>query len=198
MPEMDGYAATAAIRRREQEQGASARRTPIVAMTAHALKGEAEKCLASGMDDYIPKPVTGQRLEAVLARWRPQTGPGPPEEAVDASALAALRDLQGEDGPDILAELIAVYLRDTPPRLAALHKAVARADAEALGRAAHSLKGSSSQIGAVQVARLCADLEEQAGTTDLRGVAETLRRLDDAFGRVRAHLLALAGGGDES
>ena len=176
----------------------AARRTPIIAMTAHALEGEAEKCLAAGMDDYIPKPVTVQRLEAVLARWRPQTGPGAPEEVVDASALAALRDLQGAGRPDLLAELIAVYLRDTPPRLAALHEAVARTDAEALRRAAHGLKGSSSQIGAVQVARLCAELEHQAGATDLRGVAETLRRLDEAFGRVRAHLQALAGGGNES
>jgi PAS domain S-box-containing protein len=197
MPEMDGYATTAEIRRREQEQGMTARRTPIVAMTAHALEGDAEKCLAAGMDDYLPKPVTVQHLETVLTRWRPQTAPGAPDEAVDASALAALRDLHGDDGPDLLAGLLAVYLRDTPPCLAALHEAVARADAEALRRAAHSLKGSSSQIGAVQVARLCADLEEQASTTALRGAAETLRRLDDAFGRVRAHLQALAGGGNE-
>jgi CheY-like chemotaxis protein len=198
MPEMDGYAATAAIRQHERAQGAAARRTPIVAMTAHALEGDAEKFLAAGMDDYIPKPVTVQRLEAVLTRWSPQTGSGAPEEAVDGNVLAALRDLQGESRPDLLAELLAVYLRDTPPRLAALHEAVARADAEALRRAAHSLKGSSSQIGAVQVARLCADLEHQAGTTDLMGAPETLRRLDEAFGRVRAHLQALAGGGIES
>src|SRR5205085_8469495 len=138
MPEMDGYAATAEIRRREREQGVAPRRTPIVAMTANALKGDAEKCLAAGMDDYLPKPVTVQRLEAVLTRWRPPTGPGAPDEAVDARALAALRDLQGAGRPDLLAELIAVYLRDTSPRLAALHEAVAHADAEALRRAAHS------------------------------------------------------------
>jgi PAS domain S-box-containing protein len=198
MPEMDGYAATAEIRRREREQGAAARRTPIVAMTAHALKGDAEKCLAAGMDDYIPKPVTAQRLEAILTRWSPQTGPGAPEEAVDGNALAALRDLQDEGRPDLLAEVIAVYLRDTPPRLAALHEAVARTDAAALRREAHGLKGSSSQIGAVKMARLCTELEEQAGTTDLMGAPETLRRLDEAFGRVRAHLQALAGGGNES
>ena len=135
MPEMDGYAATAAIRRREQEQGTAARRTPIIAMTAHALKGDAEKCLAAGMDDYIPKPVTVQHLEAALTRWSPQTAPGTLDEAVDASALAALQDLQGEGQPDLLAELSAIYLRETPLRLAALHEALARADAEALRRA---------------------------------------------------------------
>jgi CheY-like chemotaxis protein len=198
MPEMDGYAATAEVRRRERAQGAAARRTPIVAMTAHALEGDAEKCLAAGMDDYIPKPVTVQRLEAVVGRWSPQTGPGAPEEAVDGSILALLRDLQREGQPDILAEVIAVYLRDTPRRLTALHEGVACADAEAVRRAAHSLKGSSGQIGAVQVARLCADLEYQVGTTDWMGATETLRHLDEAFGRVRAHLQALAAGGSDS
>jgi CheY-like chemotaxis protein len=198
MPEMDGYAATAAIRRREREQGGAARHTPLIAMTASALKGDAEKCLAAGMDDYIPKPVTVQRLNAVLARWSSQTGPGAPEEAVDASALAALRDLQGEGRPDLLAEVIVIYLRDTPPRLAALHEAVARADAGALRREAHGLKGSSSQIGAVQMARLCTGLEDLAGTTDLTGAAETLRRLDDAFGWVRTRLRALGAEGNDS
>jgi len=138
------------------------------------------------------------RDRAVLARWRPQTGPGAPDEAVAARALSALRDLQGEGRPDLLAELIAVYLRDTPPRLAALREAVARADAEVLRREVHGLKGSSSQIGAVQMAHLCTDLEGHVRTADLTRAAETLRRLDAAFGRVRAHLLALAGGGSES
>ena len=121
-----------------------------------------------------------------------------PQEAVDARTLAALRDLQGEGQPDILAELIAVYLHDTPPRLAALHETLVHADAAALQREAHDLKGSSSQIGAVQVTRLCANLEEQARAADLAGAPETLRRLDEAFGRVRAHLMALACGGSDS
>jgi HPt (histidine-containing phosphotransfer) domain-containing protein len=162
-------------------------------MTAHALEGDAEKCLAAGMDDYIPKPVTAHHLETVLTRWSAQAEPGAPQDAVEAGTLAALRDLQGEGQPDILAEVIAVYLHDTPSRLAALHEAVTRADAGALRGAAHSLKGSSSQIGAVQMAQLCADLEEQARAADLADAAQTLRRLDAAFGRVQAHLQPVAG-----
>jgi PAS domain S-box-containing protein len=205
MPEMDGYAATAEVRRREQARGTP--HTPIIAMTANAMAGDDQACLAAGMDAYIPKPVTRAHLDAVLAQWHKAATPAAPgvtlvaapgDDILDSSALTALRDLQGEGEPDVLAAVIADYLRDTPPRLAALDEAVARTDAEALRRAAHSLKGSSSQIGALHVARLCADLEEQASTTDLRGVTATLRRLDDALDRVRAHLLTRAGGGAES
>src|SRR3989440_11855731 len=101
-----------------------------------------------------------------------------PQEAVDARTLAALRDLQGEGQPDILAELIAVYLHDPPPRLAALHETLGHAGAAALQREAHGLKGSSSQIGAGQIERLGADLEDDAAAPDLPGAAETGRRLD--------------------
>src|SRR2546429_9740204 len=90
MPVMDGYAAAAAIRR---QQGGG-RRTPIVAMTAHALAGEAEKCRAAGMDDYVTKPVTVERLAAVVARGAPAAGAGRPGVGLDPSGIAALREIE--------------------------------------------------------------------------------------------------------
>jgi CheY-like chemotaxis protein len=207
MPEMDGYAATAEIRRREQAGGA--RHTPIIAMTANAMAGDDQACLAAGMDAYIPKPVTRAQLDAVLARWHKAATPEAPpsvaltgapgdDDVLDSGALTALRDLQDEGEPAVLAAVIADYLRDTPPRLAALHEALARADAEAVRREAHGIKGSSGYLGAVEMTRLCTELEEQARAGDLTQAPELVHAIAAAFERVHAHLGALAGAGDGS
>jgi CheY-like chemotaxis protein len=205
MPEMDGYAATAEIRRREQAGGT--RHTPIIAMTANAMAGDDQACLAAGMDAYIPKPITRAHLDAVLAQWHKAAAPAAPgitleaapgDDVLDSSALTALRDLQGEGEPDVLAAVSADYLRDAPPRLAALHEALARADAEAVQREAHAIKGSSGSLGAVEMARLCVELEGQARAGDLIRAAELVQAIAAAFERVRAHLGALAGTGEGS
>src|SRR5262249_37693192 len=103
MPEMDGYEATAAVRGR----GGTSRHTPIIAMTANALKGDRERCLSAGMDDYIPKPVRAQELATVLARWIPvadtqiETGQSG-DAVVNRDVLADLRRLQPEGTGDIV------------------------------------------------------------------------------------------------
>jgi len=200
MPEMDSYAATAEIRRREAAGGVAAPRTPIIAITTNALAGDAETCLAAGMDDYIPKPVDPAHLDAVLARWTLRADaagsgcsiePAGAGEIVDAAILASLRGLQDEGQPDLLVELIDMYLRDTPPRLIALREASVRSDGLALRRESHSLKGSSGAIGAVEMARLCARLEEHAASPALEGVAETVQSLEGAFDRARIRLHAV-------
>src|SRR2546421_159711 len=153
-PVMDGSAAAAAIRRKEGGD----RRTPIVAMTAHALAGEAEKCRAAGMDDYVAKPVTAERLAAVVAQWAPAAGAGRPDVALDPSVIAMRRELE-QGRPGLLARMVGLYLRDAPTQLAALRQAAERGDAHELEWAAHSLKGDSAQIGATALVALCRDLE---------------------------------------
>ncbi|MDQ3636375.1 MAG: PAS domain S-box protein, partial [Actinomycetota bacterium] len=146
MPEMNGYEATAEIRRREEGQG---RRTSIIAMTANAMQGDREKALEAEMDDHVPKPVKLEDLDAVLRHWVlergepeereatvPETGEGPvegdPEAFLDRSVLAGLRGLREEGEPDILGELIGLFLTDAPPRLVALREAAEAGDARSV------------------------------------------------------------------
>src|SRR5207248_5486581 len=139
MPQMDGFTATAEIRRWEERSG---RHTPIIALTADALSGDAEKCLAAGMDDYLAKPVTAERLAAVVARWVE----GHEEQAVAASH--ADRDavdpavLEGLRAAGLLDEVVALYVRETPTQLEGLRRAAERGEASTLAEVAHSLKGS--------------------------------------------------------
>jgi CheY-like chemotaxis protein len=185
MPVLDGYAAAAAIRRQE-----GGRRTPIVAMTAHALAGEAEKCRAAGMDDYVAKPVTAERLAAVVARWAPAAGAGRPDVALDPSVIAMRRELE-QGQPGLLARMVGLYLRDAPTQLAALRQAAERGDAHELEWAAHSLKGDSAQIGATALVALCRDLETAAQAEDSSRVAALVATLEQTFDQVRAALVAL-------
>ena len=194
MPEMDGYAATAEIRRREGES--NGRRTPIIAMTANAMQGDREKSIEEGMDDYISKPVKTEELEAVLKRWvlRPESAatvseagsePQAPKDPIDRSILASLRELQGEDEPDIVAELAQMFVEEVPLRLAELREAVEVGDASSVERIAHTLKGSTGSMGAVRMETICSGLEEMGRSEELAGALELISRLKEEFGRVR-------------
>jgi two-component system, sensor histidine kinase and response regulator len=198
MPEMDGYEATAEIRRLEEGQD---RRTPIIAMTANAMQGDREQALEAGMDDYVPKPVKADELEAVLDRWvsKPNEAEASVLEAGDASAsredseenpldrsvFAGLRELQDEGEPDILNELIELFLTDVPPQLAALREAVEAGDAHSVERIAHTLKGSCGNMGAVRMEAICAELEEIGRSEDLATAPVRISKLEEEFGRVR-------------
>ena len=203
MPEMDGYMATKEIRRRE---GAS-RHTPIIAMTANAMQGDREEAIEAGMDDYVAKPVKTEELEAILERWisKPDedkvtvsavgdgsaTREDSEEGPLDLSVLAGLRELQEEGEPDILGELIELFLTDVPPQLAALQEAVEAVEAHSVERIAHTLKGSSANMGATRMTAICSELENAGASGDLSRAPELLERLVEEFGRVRMALEAM-------
>ena len=157
MPGLDGLSATRRIRQWEAAHGGQ---LPIVAMTARAMQGDREHCIEAGMDDYLSKPIDSARLRALLAQFAP---------AADSPVLdwpAALQRLDGDDA--LLRELAALFIVDGPPMLATLADALAAADAEAVQRALHSIKGVLVNFGAQRAIdaadRLAASLQHaQAG-----------------------------------
>jgi signal transduction histidine kinase/CheY-like chemotaxis protein len=202
MPEMDGYEATKEIRRREESE--KGRHTPIIAMTANAMQGDRERALEEGMDDYVSKPVKPEELGAVLERWlsrdeeeeKPVTTPALESSdtsatlnvSVNYSMLESLRELQEEGEPDILAELIGLFIADAPNQLKTLKEAAERGDASFIERTAHTLKGSCGSLGAVRMAAICAELEVIGRSGDLSLAPTLISQLEEEFGRVRAAL----------
>ena len=190
MPEMDGFEATADIRRRET----GARHTIVIAMTANAMQGDRERCLQAGMDDYVTKPITTESLAAVFERWRRPAIPVRAPEAsthegssIDPLVFDGLRVLSDEDDPGFLTRLIRDFLVDTPAKLALLGTACRKGRAEDVQRIAHSLKGSASNLGALGMARIC-DQVVLIARDELETVPALLAELELEFQRVRGEL----------
>lgn len=198
MPEIDGYEATTEIRRRDGDL----RHTTIIAMTANALDGDRERCLAAGMDDYISKPVRQETLSAVIGRWLVDRSAScqladssePTSDAsasvIDTNVIAELRGLQSSTNPEFLNHLIGLFIEDTPHRLAAIRAALAGSNAELLAHEAHALKGSSAHLGATRMHALCEILEEQGCAGSTTGAPALLSVLEEEFARVRKALEA--------
>ncbi|WP_435016174.1 response regulator [Tundrisphaera sp. TA3] len=189
MPEMDGFEAVAAIRAREEAEGG---RIPIVALTAHAMKGDRERCLAGGFDDYLTKPIRGPKLRAVidglgLDRDAPPADlPGPPE----FDHAAALECAGGDE--DLLGEVVGLFLDDCPNLMASLDDAAARADGPTLRRLAHTLRGAASNFAVHRVTEVAQELETLGLAGQWDGIPPALGRLRSALDRARPHLERLA------
>jgi two-component system, sensor histidine kinase and response regulator len=170
------------------------------------MQGDREKALAAGMDDYLAKPVKPEKLEAVLKRWvswedgaDPDEGaPAAPEtpaengSVLDPEVLANLRDL---GDAELLAELAGMFFDDASSRLEELRGAIGAGDAAGVERVAHTLKGSSGNMGATRMSAICAELQDVGGSGDLSRAAGLLEGLEEEFGRVRPALEAEIEGG---
>ena len=193
MPELDGLAATQQIRQREN---ASGRRLPIIAMTAHALKGDRERCLAAGMDEYVAKPVRERQLLLALHAVLGTEVPAPPEEQMeildrpDPEVLdwdAALQICGGDYA--LLRDIAEAFLEEHPRRLDEIRKAIDTADWELLHRAAHTIKGSMRYFGAKAVFDRAFGLEQLAAQKSLEGAEEILGLLKQELAKLVPHLL---------
>jgi CheY-like chemotaxis protein len=175
MPDLSGFEATALIRERERMDGGHIR---IVAMTAHAMTGDRERCLSAGMDGYLAKPIEPRMLFSVVeAEVQAAPAPAAATAAPDTSIVdreGALRHMGGDE--QLLADVIRLFLEDCPVRLAAIKSAVASRDADAIRAEAHALKGAAGNLSA-------AALFEAARTLERLG-AES--RIDAAEGAWRA------------
>ena len=152
MPEMDGFAATQLIREREASVP-GARRTSIIAMTANAIQGDREKCLAAGMDDYLTKPITPKALSVAVAQWvvsRESAAAEPMSSAPTPQAAQEVEELVRRVGGDhqLLGQVAELFATEYPPMVAAVREAVSQQDAVALQRAAHTLKGAVGNLAA--------------------------------------------------
>jgi response regulator RpfG family c-di-GMP phosphodiesterase len=166
MPDMDGFELTRQMRAEEEAEGRT--RTPIVALTANALKGEAERCLDAGMDDYVTKPLTLERLREAVARW--VTGEGRP--AVDRSVVAAMFG-----GNTQAVRRVLDRFREAGGRLVE-QIAGSRQDPKKLVELAHKLKGAAHSAGAMALGDLAAALEKSARAAEIDALQLEWRRVD--------------------
>jgi CheY-like chemotaxis protein len=191
MPEMGGLEATAAIRQRERSSG---EHIPIIAVTAHAMPGDRERCLQAGMDGYLSKPVQAAELIRVIADVleveNPVATSGDPAEVdVAFDRQAALTRLEGD--ADLLREMAGLFLGDYPRQIAALREAIEHQDADAIQRTAHTLKGALSSLGARPAAAAALALEDVGRARNHEQAPRAFEELMAALNQLLPYLLEL-------
>ena len=198
MPGMDGYEVTEAVRAYEAERAAA--RTPIIAMTANTQSSDIERCLACGMDDHLPKPLTLGSLAAKVKRWVPEHQIDLPQdtprmtdigaertaEPLDPAIFNKLREALG----GVLGQMIQPFLEDIPTYMDEMRAALAAGENERLRRAAHAIKGASSNLGAITLSLMAKSVEDRVDIGQLAGMPEALEQINAEFARVRQALLA--------
>jgi PAS domain S-box-containing protein len=188
MPEMDGLEASRRIKQGEGVAGAPR----IIALTADAMQGDRERCLAAGMDDYITKPIHVEALVAALTKTRTLSAAEDPEpEAPPVIDPKKYKEFCDAMGADFIGEVIAVFNEDAPELLEQMKQALAAADAELFRRAAHSLKSNSAAFGADKLAGLARELERLGKEGSLAAVGDKVAQAEAEYQRVQQALQEL-------
>jgi two-component system sensor histidine kinase/response regulator len=191
MPVMDGFEATAAIR--SGQTAASDPKIPIIAMTAHAMKGDRERCIEAGMDDYIPKPVAPKAMAAALEKWLDQSLKPPAAVQAAPSGLlvfdrqAFLERLLGD--LDLLEEITVGFLADMPKQIKKLQKYIDAGDVKATGGQAHSIKGAAANVGGMAFSASALAIEQAALSNSMEKVPSLLPELERQFKLLQECLL---------
>jgi CheY-like chemotaxis protein len=187
MPEMDGYEATQAIRI-EEGRRADRRRIPIVALTAHATKGDRDRCLEAGMDDYLTKPLGPQALGSMLDRWirrQPDVGEGATmvKDSGPVDYPALLRRCMNK--PELASRLVRKLVEQADQDVTAIAAALLRNDAAALAASAHRLKGASANVSAAGLRQAAGELEQLGRSGNLAPAGALLEQLQAELVRLK-------------
>lgn len=181
MPTMDGYEATRRIR--AGESGAEQSKIPIIAVTANAIKGDVERCLEAGMDDYVSKPIVRQDLRAKIQKWLRSTG-----RSLDLNVISSLKELESEENPDLVGQLVQIFESTTPDLLKELMNLAEQGQFEELNRRAHHFKSTCMSVGAIRMRNLTHRLERAGPNDDIEMIRKLIEALDQEFAIVKPEL----------
>ncbi|WP_333787386.1 PAS domain S-box protein [Methanomethylovorans sp.] len=195
MPEMDGIEATKRIR--DRVSSVLKRDVPIIAMTAHAMKGDRERFIDAGMDDYIPKPVSMQSFIGLLDRWSKELNGNShevalsckPDQQTDIAIFDKQAFMERIDGDiDLAHQLISTYMKHTPQKIGSLKASIDNANAEEIIDHAHNIKGSSANLGGMALSSIASEMEKAAREGRVREAAGMMAEMEKQFGLLVKHL----------
>lgn len=181
MPQMDGYETTKRIR--SGEAGDTNRKIPILAVTANAIKGDLELCLAAGMDDYVVKPISQDDLQAKIQKWLDQAG-----RSINMGTLQSLRKLGESAQQDLVKELVEIFTSSAPQILKDFKIYLAKEDYDRINMLAHNFKSTCTNVGATRMRNLTARLEKVKASDDSQSIRKLLDALEQEYGVVSEEL----------